>query len=150
METLRGLVCPTFLAFCGLLDNMPGFLFLRLLSAIKAPKLARPMAVHLQYKAFGYYKLILVKLWKKSVLFLGLVNPFPCHVKYHFFHWRDTVQNWKVWLQCLEHLKYFCDIEKINHSLLPGPHPMRELSAPTTAADSPENKSQNQNQAQSN
>lgn len=98
MEALRGLVCPTFLAFCGLLDNMSGFLFLRLLSAIKAPKLARPMAVHLQHKAFGYYKLILVKLWKKSLLFLGLVNPFPCHVKYHFFHWRDTVQNWKVWL----------------------------------------------------
>lgn len=85
MEALRGLISPAFFAFCRLFDNMSGFLILGLLRVIKGPKLTRPMAARLQCNTFGYYKLVLENLWKKIVFFLGLVNPFPCLVKYHFF-----------------------------------------------------------------
>lgn len=77
MEALRGLISPAFLASCSSLDNVPGFLILGLLRAIKAPRLPRPMAVHLQYKTFGYYKLGLKKLWKNSIFFLDLAVHFP-------------------------------------------------------------------------
>lgn len=93
MEVLRGLISPTFLASYSSLDNMPVFLILGLLRAIRAPKLPRSMAVHLQYKAFGYYKLGWKKLWKNSVFFLDLEVHFPAMSSTIFF-----VQ--QIWFDC--------------------------------------------------
>lgn len=85
MEALRGLISPTSSAFfCTLLDNMSDVLIPGLLRVIKGPKLTRPMAAHLQYEAFGSYKLVLENLWEKSVFFSWTCKSIclPCQVPF--------------------------------------------------------------------
>lgn len=75
MEALRGMISPFFLASCRSLDNVPGFLILVLLRAIRAPGLPRSMGAQLDYKDLatisGNWK------GKKLSIFLGLEFHFP-------------------------------------------------------------------------
>lgn len=72
MEVLRGMISLSYLASCSSLDNVPGFLILGLLRAIRAPGLPRYMAAQLDYKSFGYYKWEMKK--KKSQYFSWTLN----------------------------------------------------------------------------